>query len=67
VLGVTRPLRGSSAVPDGARPQLSPGRADPADPQRNRRAIRHPHHPARTTSPAPAAIVCLAAAPPAPR
>jgi hypothetical protein len=48
-------------------PQPGTGRADPADPQRNRRAVRHRAHPARARCPAPPAMVHLATAPPAPR
>ena len=46
--------------------QPGAGRSDPADPQRNRRAIRHADHRPGERRTAPAAMVCLAAAPPAP-
>lgn len=42
-------------------------RADPADPQRNRRAVRRAGHQASARRPPPAAMAGLAAAPPAPR
>ena len=51
-----------------ARPPPGTGRPDPADPQRNRRAIQRTGHPAgMDSSRAPPAMVNLAATPPAPR
>ncbi len=58
-------LRSSPSPPPPSTPGT--GRADPADPQRNRRALRHADHRPGTRRPAPAAMVCLAATPPAPR
>jgi len=50
-----------------AHPPPAATRADPADPQRNRHPLRHADHQAGARYGAPAAMVCLAAAPPAPR
>jgi SRSO17 transposase len=50
-----------------AHPPPGTGRADPADPQRNRQPLRHAGHRAGAGCPASPAMVGLAAAPPAPR
>src|ERR1035441_3549639 len=59
------PWRSSPSPPPPSTPATR--RADPADPQRNRHPLRHADHQAGARYGAPAATVCLAAAPPAPR